>query len=153
VDRGEEPFLSISTCGVQLVYSRYELLVEHFSAWLRVLLAALPLPQAAKRSLNEKLSAQYQGEFVPDGKHKHSLRAGSNLARLKPSTRVALGKMPRLRAVMQTLNYTVSLDALASANKGWGRSRHERSAGHAIHCRAHADRLPPSHIGDPAPRR
>jgi len=121
-----------SSAEALVVYSRYELLVEHFSGWLRHLLAALPLPPDSRRRLNERLSAQYQGEFVPDGKHKHSLRAGSNLARLKPGTLAALSQMPRLAAVMNTLNYSFEVGANAI---GWARSRHERS-GNTVHCHA-----------------
>merc|ERR1712050_147379 len=52
-----------SSAQPRVVYSRYELLVENFSGWLRHLLAALPLSQDGKRALNEKLSMQYGGEF------------------------------------------------------------------------------------------
>ena len=106
-----------------VIFSRYELLVEHFSEWLDHLLAALPLSQAARHGLNEKLAVQYTGEFVPDGKHKHSLRAGSNLARLKHSTLVALRRMPRLSAVMQTLDYSF----VANANSADSARPHSRS--------------------------
>ena len=73
--------------------------------------AALPsmLPHApSKAELARRLVADFGASFVADGKHKHSLRAGSNLARLKASTLAELrDTLPRLAAVMRTLGYEV----------------------------------------------
>ena len=110
------------TLRPRILFSRYELLVERFSLWLKQLLVALPLPLDARRELHKKLLEQYQGEFVPDGKHKHSLRVGSNLARVKRSTLHELSRNARLAAVMTTLNYsfspTKSLAILGSSSRG-----------------------------------
>ena len=76
------------------------------SGWLAVLLARLPLTDAARSELHSRLVARDGGDFVPDGKHRHSLTVGSNLARLQPVTVAALQRgAPRLGALMRSLGY------------------------------------------------
>ncbi|KAL1524462.1 hypothetical protein AB1Y20_019356 [Prymnesium parvum] len=90
-----------------IVQSRYELMVEDFSSWVSNLLDALPLPQPVQKIMLHSLLRQYRGEFEPDGKHKHSLRAGSNLDRVRHQTLNELGEKPRLRAILQILEYSL----------------------------------------------
>ena len=84
-------------------------MVEEFPSWLTELLGAMPPLRHApsKAELARRLVADFGKSFVADGKHKHSLRAGSNLARLQPRTLAELRALPRLAAVMQTLGYSV----------------------------------------------
>ena len=100
--------------------SRYEHMVGDFPAWLRRLLNALPMQTGTRDHLHASLSADFKGEFVaPDGKHKHSLFAGVNLAKLQPATLVRLQAIPRVASVLTSLGYGWSAEALAA-------SAHER---------------------------
>lgn len=107
-----------------ILYSRYELMVEDFSTWLWNILVVLPVPHNIKQSIRDKLYFQYQGDFEPDGKHKHSLRAGSNLARLKKGTLRELSRMPRLDAIMQALNYSFEPNSTKPFALPLAQSRH-----------------------------
>lgn len=99
---------SESTSNLKVVQSRYELMVENFSVWLQQLVGALQLAPGTSQTIINGLHAQYRADFQPDGKHKHSLHAGSNLARLQSSTLDELSRLPRLRMVMHALNYSFS---------------------------------------------
>lgn len=86
--------------------SKYEDMVTDFPAWLdTVLLRQLRLDAAVEKRVRRKLRTRFAGAFVPDGKHKHSLRVGTNLARLAPTTQSALRAQPRVAAVMRCLGY------------------------------------------------
>lgn len=96
--------------------SRYEHMVGDFPAWLRRLLNALPMQTRVRDQLHGSLSADFQGEFVaPDGKHKHALFAGANLAKLQPATLTKLQAIPRVASVMTSLGYGWSVEALAAS--------------------------------------
>lgn len=89
-----------------VVVSKYEDMVTDFPSWLdSVLLRWMRLDASVEKRVRRKLLARFAGAFVPDGKHKHSLRVGSNLARLAPRTQSALRAQPRVAAVMRCLGY------------------------------------------------
>ena len=48
---------------------------------------------------------QYQGDFVPNGKHKHTLLIGKNMAKLKPATITSLMKDATLQKLLKDLGY------------------------------------------------
>eukprot|EP00966_Prymnesium_polylepis_P167577 3873900-Prymnesium_polylepis.1 len=90
---------------LHVLHSRYEDMVSDFDSWLHDLLAALPTLAVSKKLLHQGLLARFGDDFVPDGKHKHSLRAGSNLQRLRPETIERLREMPRVAAIVRRLGY------------------------------------------------
>lgn len=96
--------------------SRYEHMVGDFPAWLRRLLDVLPMQAGVRNQLHASLSADFRDEFVaPDGKHKHSLFAGANLAKLQPATLARLQAIPRVASIMTSLGYGWSVEALAAS--------------------------------------
>ena len=88
-----------------VVHSRYELMVSDFGTWLRELLAALPPLSTPKDALHDGLLARFGADFVPDGKHKHALRPGANLRRLRPKTIARLRAMSRIDNIVHQLGY------------------------------------------------
>ena len=104
--RGQSEHGATHGSSLEVLHSRYETMVTDFGGWLAVLLARLPLTDAARSELHSRLVARDGGDFVPDGKHRHSLTVGSNLARLQPVTVAALQRgAPRLGALMRSLGY------------------------------------------------
>lgn len=80
--------------------------VSDFPRWLdSTMLRPLELGPVAEQRVRRRLRARFSDAFVPDGKHKHSLRVGSNLARLPPATLAQLRAHPRVSAVMNCLGY------------------------------------------------
>ena len=89
-----------------LLHSKYELMVTNFSIWSAQILEHMVAPRGQRRALHASLVRQYQNDFVPDGKHKNSLKAGSNMAKLKHATIRELISDPRLNALLRDLGYT-----------------------------------------------
>ena len=108
--KGQAPFgCNARRTGLQpwltVVHSRYEHMVSDFGAWLHELLATLPPLSVSKQALHDGLLARFGADFVPDGKHKHALRPGSNLRRLQPETIKQLRGMPRIDSIVRQLGY------------------------------------------------
>jgi len=98
---------ALASSAVVVAPSKYEDMVTDFPSWLdTVLLRQLRLDATVEKRVRRKLRTRFAGAFVPDGKHKHSLRVGTNLARLAPPTQAALRAQPRVAAVMRCLGYT-----------------------------------------------
>ena len=96
-------------CGAPvLVHSKYEDMVSNYSAWARLLVG--PLTGDADRPAQQQgllttLLERYKNDFVPDGKHKHTLKLGGNIAKLKRSTVRHLLRNRRVRATLEKLSY------------------------------------------------
>ncbi|KAL1508616.1 hypothetical protein AB1Y20_004713 [Prymnesium parvum] len=96
-------------CGAPvLVHSKYEDMVSNYSSWARQLVG--PLSGDADRPAQQNgllatLLERYQNDFVPDGKHKHTLKMGGNIAKLKHSTVRHLMKNQRIRSTLRLLKY------------------------------------------------
>lgn len=90
-----------------LIHSKYEDMVSGFSAWAQRLIGPLMgVTQPSKqRGVLATLLARYQNDFVPDGKHKHTLTKGANIAKLKRSTVRHLMRQRRLRSLLSDLSY------------------------------------------------
>lgn len=91
-----------------VLLSYYETMVRDFDAWLEALLDSLPdgvARVASRAQMHKALVALFQHDFVADGKHKHSLVPGSNLARLQPATLLRLQGHARLSSVVERLGY------------------------------------------------
>ena len=96
-------------CGAPvLVHSKYEDMVSNYSTWARLLVG--PLTGDADRPAQQQgllttLLERYKNDFVPDGKHKHTLKMGGNIAKLKRSTVRHLVRNRRVRATLDKLAY------------------------------------------------
>jgi len=86
-------------------HSKYELMVTNFSVWATQLLERMVTPKGQRRALLASLVAQYQNDFVPDGKHKKSLVAGSNMAKLRPTTLRVLTQDQRIGSLLREMGY------------------------------------------------
>ena len=60
---------------------------------------------AQQHGLLATLLDRYKNDFVPDGKHKHTLKMGGNIAKLKPSTIRHLVRNHRIKATLSKLSY------------------------------------------------
>lgn len=93
-------------CSVAtLLHSKYELMVTNFSVWAAQVLEKMVTPKGQRRALHASLVAQYKNDFVADGKHKHSLVAGSNLRKLQPATIRELMRNMQLSALLAEMGY------------------------------------------------
>ena len=90
-----------------LLHSKYEVMVSDFSGWARTLLAALMSgsPASKVRGMHTTLVQRHQSSFKTDGKHKHGMFTGANIAKLKQSTVQALVQHAELREVLRDLTY------------------------------------------------
>ena len=88
-----------------LVHSKYEMMVTNFSTWAQQILSHIIAGKGQRRTLHTSLVNQYQGDFVPNGKHKHALLTGANIAKLKESTIRNLMHNSRLQALLNDLGY------------------------------------------------
>ena len=97
-----------ATCRLRLIVSRYELMTTSFTSWLAQLLAALPdgiASSRSRRALHKTLSAKFERAFLPNGKHKHRLIPGSNLALLDRPTVEYLRSNENLSSLVARLGY------------------------------------------------
>ena len=74
-------------------------------AWAKQILEKMVAPKGQRRALHASLVAQYKSDFVPDGKHKNSLVAGSNMKKLRPSTICELTRDAALNALLRGMGY------------------------------------------------
>lgn len=88
-----------------LVHSKYETMVTNFSAWVGQVLESMVDGKGVRKTLQKTLVKQYQNDFVPNGKHKHALVMGANMAKLKLSTIRELRRIPVLQELLQDLGY------------------------------------------------
>ena len=88
-----------------LVHSKYEAMVTNFSSWAWEMLEHMVAGKGQRRSLHSSLYEQYKNDFVPNGKHKHTLLIGANLAKLKPNTIRQLQQDAALDSLLQGLGY------------------------------------------------
>jgi hypothetical protein len=86
-----------------LVHSKYESMVTNFSSWADMILKHMV--GHPRKSLHESLLKQYQHDFVPNGKHKHALVMGANMAKLQSSTIQTLRSHVRLQTLVRDLGY------------------------------------------------
>ena len=61
---------------------------------------------AAEARLRRALCARFERTFVADGRHRHALTPGANLAMLSDGIRSQLAAVPRIAALAQRLGYT-----------------------------------------------
>ena len=80
-------------------------MVTNFSLWAHEFLTPMIEKPGQRRTLHNTLVKLYRNDFVADGKHKHSLTAGSNMRKLKPDTIQQLTRDPRLNALLRDLGY------------------------------------------------
>ena len=89
-----------------LLHSKYEHMVTNFSTWAKSILDVFIEGKGQRRTLLATLVAQYRNDFVPDGKHKHTLVAGSNMAKLKAHTLAQLMRNEQLKQLLRRLGYS-----------------------------------------------
>ena len=63
-------------------------MVTNFSGWAHFLMGTLMSgsPASKVRGMHSALVERHQASFVTDGKHKHGMFTGANIAKLKQST-------------------------------------------------------------------
>ena len=88
-----------------LLHSKYEFMVSNFSAWVSQMLEHMVAGRGQRKTLLRTLVAQYRDEFIPDGKHKHALLTGSNIAKLKGKTIGHLVRIDELKQLLDRLGY------------------------------------------------
>ena len=91
-----------------LIHSKYEDMVSNFSSWAQVLVGPLTgdtYRPAQQRGLLTTLLERYVNDFVPDGKHKHTLTKGANMAKLRASTLRHLMRNGRIKRTLHALSY------------------------------------------------
>ena len=90
-----------------LFHSKYELMVGNFSTWAQQLLGTLMrgAPVAKQRGMHAALVDRHKSSFVPDGKHRHGMFTGANIAKLRQSTVKELVRHKELHAVLDGLSY------------------------------------------------
>ena len=93
-----------------VVLSRYEAMTADFDGWFKALLDTLPdgmvaRAGASRAQIHRAMLALFRRDFVADGRHRHSLVPGSNLARLLPASVHRLQGHARLVSVMDRLGY------------------------------------------------
>lgn len=110
-----------------LLHSKYELMVTKFSTWAKQILDVFIEGKGQRRTLLATLVAQYKNDFVPDGKHKHTLVAGSNMAKLEAETLAQLMRDEQLKALLRQLDYDWlgHERRVSSLSRGPSASRHE----------------------------
>jgi hypothetical protein len=96
------------TCGDPiLIHSKYEEMVSNFTVWAKRLIG--PLTGSAypsqQRGLLSMLLERYVNDFVPDGKHKKTLRTGGNIAKLRSPTLRHLMRIGRVKRTLSGLSY------------------------------------------------
>lgn len=89
----------------RLLQSKYELMVTNFTTWAGQVLEEMVADRATRWALHAKLAGRYKNDFVPDGKHKHALHPGANIAQLKPETIRRLAQDARLSSLLADLGY------------------------------------------------
>ena len=82
-------------------------MVTNFSDWAHLLLRTLMSgsPVAKQRGMLLALVQRHQSSFVPDGRHKHGMFTGANVAKLRQSTVRTLVQHAGLQAVLRGLAY------------------------------------------------
>ena len=88
-----------------LLHSKYENMVSNFSSWAQEVLEHMVVGKGQRKSLHSSMYEQYKDDFVPNGKHKHALRTGANIAKLKRATIRRLRKEEALTALLSDLGY------------------------------------------------
>ena len=82
-------------------------MVGNFSDWAHELLATLMhgSPQAKQRGMHTTLVRRHEASFVPDGKHRHGMFTGANIAKLRQSTVRTLVRHEGLGGLLTDLTY------------------------------------------------
>ena len=82
-------------------------MVTNFSGWADFLLGNLMSgsPASKVRGMHSTLVERHQASFTTDGKHKHGMFTGTNIAKLKQSTVRALVQNEGLQIVLRGLAY------------------------------------------------
>ena len=82
-------------------------MVSNFSGWAQRLLGTLMQgsPQAKVRGMHATLVQRHGASFVPDGKHRHGMFTGANIAKLRQSTVRTLVQHENLRALLADMTY------------------------------------------------
>ena len=82
-------------------------MVGNFSDWAQQLLATLMhgSPAAKLRGMHKTLVERHKASFVPDGKHRHGMFTGANIAKLRQSTVRLLLQHEGLQALVRDLTY------------------------------------------------
>jgi len=91
--------------AAEVVHSQYEIMVSDFAGWLRVVLAKMASSPAKAHGMHALMMERYNSSFVPDGKHKHAVHKGANIAKLKPETVRKLVAHKGLAELLRDLNY------------------------------------------------
>jgi hypothetical protein len=87
--------------------TRYEHMVTNFSGWAHFLMGTLMSgsPASKVRGMHSALVERHQASFVTDGKHKHGMFTGANIAKLKQSTVRTLVQHEGLNELLRDLTY------------------------------------------------
>ena len=103
----EAPADGASPCpSSKVIHSQYERMVTNFTQWSAELLPYMVTPgKGGWRSLHKHMVDRYKNDFVPDGKHKQTLRKGANIAKLRRSTIDRLVRDVELSSVLRQLGY------------------------------------------------
>ena len=82
-------------------------MVTDFSGWAQALLAVLMsgAPASKVRGMHSTLVQRHQSSFKTDGKHKHGMFTGANIAKLRLSTVQILVRHAELQEVLRDLTY------------------------------------------------
>ena len=122
------------SCGKPiLIHSKYEDMVSNFTDWAQHLIG--PLTGSTSRPSQQQgllsmLQERYVNDFVPDGKHKHTLTKGANMAKLHASTLRHLLRNQRIKRTLAGLSYDwlghdrAQKLALAAASSSRGAASH-----------------------------
>ena len=108
---GGEPHETPHGAAVTVVaISRYETMVASFAAWLSALVQLLPSGVRGSHKdrgsrLVRILRHRFESSFVTDGRHRHVLVPGSNLAKLPRATLQWLADEPRVISMLLRLGY------------------------------------------------
>jgi hypothetical protein len=103
-----------------ILLSRYEHMVDDFFTWLNTFLSVLPnLATFQRQHLRETLFATFAGGFVVDGGHRHSLKPGANLVRLRSRGLAALSANKRVSSLLGRLGYSSTSPRAHALPDGW----------------------------------
>jgi hypothetical protein len=106
-----------------ILLSRYEHMVDDFRGWIDAFVFVLPNVAALSRQdLRSSLFAAFARDFVVDGGHRHSLKPGSNLERLRSHALAVLSDNERLSSLLYRLGYNTSSPHADALPTGWASS-------------------------------
>ena len=94
--------------GTTVALSRYEHMVSDFAGWLASLLRLLKDIGAVgdDARLARALLPKFKDGFVADGRHRHALTPGANMAMLPRASLAHLRAAPRVVGALTRLGYT-----------------------------------------------